>query len=129
MTDYSNSRIFPKGNKVETNFIGDAYLQMLVTGDELFDVPVGNVTFAPKARNNWHVHEKYQVLFVTGGTGYYQEEGKPVQILHEGDVVQIPAGVKHWHGATADDWFVHLAMTKGATEWLEEVSDEQYQKL
>ncbi|MGX7419860.1 cupin domain-containing protein [Carnobacterium gallinarum] len=129
MTDLSNSTIFPKGTKVATNFIGDAYLEMLVQGDELFDVPVGNVTFAPGARNNWHVHEKYQILLVTGGTGYYQEEGKPAQVLREGDVVQIPAGVKHWHGATASEWFVHLAMTKGATTWLEEVSDQQYHSI
>ena len=124
-----NSTIFPVGQKVEANFIGDAYLQMVFTDPTPLNTAIGNVTFAPGARNNWHSHNKGQVLLVTGGEGWYQEEGKPAQLLKTGDVVNIPPNVKHWHGATKDSWFVHLALTPGPTDWLEPVEDEWYSKL
>ncbi|MFP3126803.1 cupin domain-containing protein [Ectobacillus funiculus] len=124
-----NSTIFPLGEKVEANFIGDAYLQMVFTDPTPINTSIGNVTFAPGARNNWHSHKVGQVLLVTGGEGWYQEEGKPAQLLKTGDVVNIPPNVKHWHGATKDSWFVHLAMTPGDTEWLEPVDDESYNKF
>jgi quercetin dioxygenase-like cupin family protein len=135
-TDLNNKGIFPKGNKVEgplkEYFTGDAWLAMLVA-DEASNCPVYNVTFEPGARNNWHIHPGGQILLVTGGKGYYQEEGKPAQLLKAGDVVKIPANVKHWHGATADSWFVHLGITTnpqaGDAEWLEPVTDEVYNNL
>jgi quercetin dioxygenase-like cupin family protein len=130
----SESEIFPKGEKVTNGyFIGTAWLEMLVPHDSTFNCPIGNVTFEPGARNNWHKHPGGQILLVTGGKGYYQEEGKPVQVLHEGDVVKIRPGVKHWHGATPDSWFTHIAIStnvqKGDTEWLEPVTDEEYNNL
>ncbi|MGE8078777.1 cupin domain-containing protein [Peribacillus loiseleuriae] len=125
----SNSTIFPLGQKVEANFIGDAYLQMVFTDPAPLNTSIGNVTFAPGARNNWHAHKIGQVLLVTGGEGWYQEEGKPAQLLKTGDVVNIPPNIKHWHGATKDSWFVHLAMTPGETDWLEPVDDEWFNKL
>ena len=125
----SNSTIFPLGQKIEPNFIGDAYLQMVLTDPTPLNAGIGNVTFAPGARNNWHSHTVGQVLLVTGGEGWYQEEGKPAQLLKTGDVVNIPSNVKHWHGATKDSWFVHLAITPGQTNWLEPVDDEWYNKL
>ena len=125
----SNSTIFPLGEKVEKNFIGEAYLQMILTDTAPLHTPIGNVTFAPGARNNWHFHKVGQVLLVTGGEGWYQEEGKSAQLLKAGDVVNIPANVKHWHGATKDSWFVHLAISPGETEWLEPVEDEGFNKL
>ncbi|CAM3064124.1 cupin domain-containing protein [Paenibacillus sediminis] len=125
----NNSTIFPLGQKVEQYFIGDAYLQMVFTDPTPLNTAIGNVTFAPSARNNWHSHYAGQVLLVTGGEGWYQEEGKPAQFLKTGDVVNIPPNVKHWHGATKDSWFVHLALTPGQTEWLEPVDDEWYNKL
>lgn len=125
----SNSTIFPLGQKVEANFSGDAYLQMIFTDPQPLNTSIGNVTFAPGGRNNWHTHKVGQVLLVTGGEGWYQEEGKPAQLLKMGDVVNIPANVKHWHGATKDSWFVHLALTPGETEWLEAVGDECYNTL
>ena len=102
-------------------FIGQSYLKMLTTER----VGVGNVTFEPGCRNNWHIHHKGgQILLVTGGRGWYQEWGKPAQELHAGDVVNI---------AAPDSWFQHLAIevpAEGASnEWLEEVSDEEYGKL
>ncbi|SDC91064.1 Cupin domain-containing protein [Terribacillus halophilus] len=127
--DLSNSTIFELGNKVEENFIGDAYLNMIYMDKEPIDAPIGNVTFAPGSRNNWHSHQIGQVLLVTGGEGWYQEEGKAAQLLKKGDVVNIPANVKHWHGATMDSWFVHLAISPGQTEWLEPVDDAWYSKL
>lgn len=111
-------------------FIGQSYLNMLTTTG----VPIGNVTFEPGCRNNWHIHHKGgQILLVTAGRGYYQEWGKPAQELHPGDVVNIGPGVKHWHGAAPDSWFAHLAVeipAEGASnEWLEPVTDEEYSKL
>ncbi|KAF6616084.1 cupin domain-containing protein, partial [Paenibacillus sp. EKM208P] len=108
---------------------GDAYLQMVFTDPAPLNTAIGNVTFAPGARNNWHSHHAGQVLLVIGGEGWYQEDGKPAQLLKTGDVVNIPPNVKHWHGATKDSWFVHLALTPGQTDWLEPVMDEDYTKL
>ncbi|MDQ1234177.1 quercetin dioxygenase-like cupin family protein [Paenibacillus sp. SORGH_AS306] len=124
-----NSTIFPLGEKVKANFVGDAYLQMIFTDATPLNTAIGNVTFAPSARNNWHSHHVGQVLLVTGGKGWYQAEGQPAQALQTGDVVNIPANVKHWHGATKDSWFVHLAMTPGETDWLEPVEDEWFNHL
>jgi alkylhydroperoxidase/carboxymuconolactone decarboxylase family protein YurZ/quercetin dioxygenase-like cupin family protein len=124
-----NGNIFPLGTKVGQNFIGDAWLYMVFTDAKLLNAPIGSVTFAPQARNNWHKHAVGQVLLVTEGEGWYQEWGKPARLLKAGDVVNIPANVKHWHGATKDSWFVHLAITPGATEWLEAVTEEEYNNL
>ncbi|CAH0263974.1 MULTISPECIES: cupin domain-containing protein [Priestia] len=127
--ELSNSTIFPLGQKVEANFSGDAYLKMVFTDEKPLNTSIGNVTFAPGSRNNWHSHKVGQVLLVTGGEGWYQEEGKAALLIKKGDVVNIPPNVKHWHGATKDSWFVHLAMTPGETEWLEPVDDEWFNKL
>ena len=117
-------------------FVGNSYLKPLTKPGESV-VSIANVTFEPKCRNNWHIHKSTfgggQILVCVEGEGYYQEEGKPAQKLHPGDVVVIPANVKHWHGATADSWFSHLAVEvpgeNTSNEWLEPVSDEEYQKL
>ncbi len=111
-------------------FTGQSYLSMLTTSG----VPIGNVTFEPGCRNNWHIHHAKsgggQILLCTVGRGYYQEWGKEAQELHPGDVVVIPAGVKHWHGAAPDRWFSHLAVEVPGedtrNEWLEAVNDEEY---
>ena len=100
-------------------------------------VAIGNVSFDPVCRNNWHIPRASsgggQILLVTGGRGWYQEWGKPARELHAGDVVNIPANVKHWHGAAKDSWFSHLAVevpgTDTANEWLEPVGDDEYGKL
>ncbi len=121
--------IFPLGEKNEAYasfFTGQSYLKALAQAPD-GHFGVGNVTFEPGCRNNWHRHlGGYQILLVTGGQGLYQEAGKPAQLLHQGDVVVIADGVKHWHGATADSWFSHVAITAGQAEWLEEVSDQDY---
>jgi len=130
--DLSNSVIFPVGEKlVSDNFNGTVWLKMLTPADSA--CPIGNVTFEPGCRNNWHTHAGGQVLLVTGGRGYYQEWGKPAQELHAGDVVNIAPDVKHWHGAAKDSWLVHLAVgvrsEKGPATWMEPVSDEDYNSL
>lgn len=122
--------VFPVGDKNEAfakYFVGQSYLNMLSTKG----VAIGNVTFEPGCRNNWHIHHKGgQILLVTGGRGYYQAWGEQAQELHPGDVVHIPPEVKHWHGAAPDSWFAHLAVAIPAdgasSEWLEAVSDEEY---
>lgn len=111
-------------------FTGTSYLKGLVSPDDNVDVAVGNVNFAPGCRNNWHIHHHgYQILLCTAGEGWYQEAGKPARLLKPGDVVVIHEGVKHWHGATKDSWFSYLAITKGIAEWLEPVSDAEYEQL
>ncbi|GJL46471.1 cupin domain-containing protein [Citrobacter farmeri] len=132
-TQFEGNGIFPKGPKNEAYaqyFQGTSYLNMLSTQG----VNIGNVVFEPGCRNHWHIHHKGgQILLVTGGRGWYQEWNKPAQPLVAGDVVNIPPGVKHWHGAAADSWFAHLAIevpAQGASnEWLEPVSEETYAQL
>jgi len=124
--------VFPIGEKNKAYadyFVGQSYLQTLVA-DPKVNISVGNVTFEPGCRNNWHIHQDgYQILLVTSGTGLYQEEGEEARVHHAGDVVVTHDGVKHWHGATKDSWFTHLAITAGTPVWLEAVSDEQYTTL
>lgn len=128
-----DNQVFPKGEPntaYAKYFIGNSYLAPLL-GQPL---PMSNVTFEPRCRNNWHIHHRGgQILICVGGIGWYQEWGKAPQLLHPGDVVNIPAEVKHWHGATADSWFQHIAIavpSEGASnEWLEPVDDEAYNAL
>jgi len=125
--------VFPVGDKNDAYaqyFIGQSYLKGLVSPEDNIDFGVGNVTFEPGCRNDWHIHhDGFQILLVTGGEGWYQEWGKPAQVLKQGDVGVIKEGVKHWHGAAKDSWFSHVAITKGTSEWLEKVTDAEYDKL
>lgn len=110
-------------------FVGQSYLSMLVNEPDV-NANVGNVTFEPGCRNNWHIHhDGYQILLVTGGEGWYQEVGEAAQHLVPGDVIVTKDGIKHWHGATKDSWFSHIAITAGTPEWLEAVSDTDYDAL
>ena len=117
-------------------FKGTSYLNPLTTpsaGAPFF----ANVTFEPGCRNNWHIHHASkgggQILLCIAGSGWYQEWGKPAQSLEPGDVVVIPAEVKHWHGAKKDSWFSHIAVEvpgeNSSNEWLEEVDDSHYSNL
>lgn len=116
-------------------FTGQSYLNPLT--DPAQTQFIANVTFEPGCRNNWHIHHAEegggQILLVTDGRGWYQEWGQEPRALAPGDVVYIPANVKHWHGATADSWMSHVAFeapgTGCANEWLEPVTDDQYSKL
>lgn len=122
--------IFPIGQPNDAYakyFVGRSYLAPVCTSQ----VSICNVTFEPACRNNWHIHHAEkgggQILICIAGEGYYQEWGKSVRKLNPGDVVNIPSGIKHWHGATKDSWFSHLAVEvpgeKTETEWFEPVED------
>lgn len=133
--EVKNAGVFPLGEEnlqFQKFFTGKSYLKMLVTEPESSCV-IANVTFEPGCRNNWHKHKEGQILLVTGGVGWYQEEGKAARKLESGDVVNIPPDVRHWHGAAPDSWFSHLAMTVNpqteGTTWLEPVTEEEYRKI
>lgn len=116
--------------KYNKYFTGTSYLQRLTTEG----LHISQVTFEPGCRNFWHIHHKGgQILIVTGGHGWYQEEGKKAVALKEGDVVNIPPEVKHWHGASKDSWFSHICLgvpaKDSSNEWCEPVSDEDYMKV
>lgn len=133
---FEQEMMFPIGKPNDAfaqYFIGQSYLAPLLTQQ----VGIFNVTFEPGCRNNWHIHHATkgggQILICIAGRGWYQEEGKPAQALNPGDVVNIPANVKHWHGAAADSWFAHLAVEVAgentSNEWLEPVTDAAYNEL
>lgn len=133
---FQQQMIFPIGEPntaYAKYFTGNSYLARISTEQ----VPIANVTFEPRCRNNWHIHHATkgggQMLIGVAGRGWYQEEGKPAQEILPGTVIHIPAGVKHWHGAASDNWFAHLAFEisgeNTSNEWLEPVSDEEYNKL
>lgn len=123
--------VFPKGELLKSeNFTGTVWLKMFGAKDSLLHARFGNVTFEPKARTNWHSHPGGQVLFITVGKGYYQAKGQPARLLHKGDVVEIPRYVVHWHGATSDSEFAHIAISlnsdEGGAVWSGPVTDEEY---
>lgn len=141
---YQNQDAFEKANMFGTGtpntayaqyFIGNSFLNPLT--DPKGSLFAANVTFEPGCRNNWHIHRADkgggQILLCTEGRGWYQEWGQEARELHAGDAVEIPAGVKHWHGAAKDSWFSHLAIEipgeNASNEWLEPVSDEDYSRL
>ncbi len=117
-------------------FIGNSYLNPLTAPGEC-PIFMANVTFEPGCRNNWHIHHGKsgggQILICTAGSGWYQEEGKAPVSLEPGTVINIPAEVKHWHGAKADSWFSHIAIEvpgeETSNEWLEAVDDDTYNGL
>jgi quercetin dioxygenase-like cupin family protein len=123
--------IYGLGDKFETDkFTGDVYLKALADNG---GVSIANVTFDKGCINDWHVHDHVQVLMGTMGEGYVQMEGEDAQLIKAGDVVVIPAGTKHWHGATHNSQFTHISVSGPVvdynTEWLEPVSQEEYDKL
>lgn len=129
-TNTQKKAVFPQGEKITNdNFTGTAYLHMMVQADSLNDITVGNVTFEPGARTNWHSHPAGQIILVTDGLGWYQEKGQSKRVLRKGDVVNCPPDIEHWHGASADSAFVQLAVSSnrnGGAKWLGPVTDEDY---
>ena len=130
-TSENPNTIFPKGERASPDyFTGTAWVKILVPDDAGLNCVIGNVTFEPGARNNWHTHPGGQILLVTDGAGYYQEKGKPIRLLRKGDVVNILPDVEHWHGASPASEFTHIAINantqKGVVVWLQRVTDEEY---
>ena len=130
----SQGPVFPKGERAPTEyFTGIVWVKLLVPNDPIFNCQIGNVVFEPGSRNHWHTHPGGQILIVTDGVGYYQEKGKSIQVIRKGDIVTIAPDVVHWHGASPDSEFTHLAVNantqKGIVAWLQEVTDEEYNSL
>ena len=126
-----NQSMFPRGDKASADyFTGTAWVKLLLPNDTALDCQIGDVVFEPGARNNWHRHPGGQILIATHGIGSYQERGKPIQVLNKGDVVRILPDVEHWHGASPDSEFTHIAINpnteKGIVTWLNPVTDEEY---
>ncbi|GAA0188962.1 hypothetical protein GCM10009122_48400 [Fulvivirga kasyanovii] len=126
--------IFPQGQKGPAEyFTGNAYNYGLVPMDSTYTTLVGNVYFEPGARSNWHTHPAGQILIITAGKGYHQIEGEPVEVLQKGDVIKCPPNKKHWHGASPDTGMQQMYIVpnteKGVVNWMEPVSDEQYQNI
>ena len=123
-------RAFPKGElSTAKNHTGDIWLSELNVGDSTFDPSIAQAVYGPDAKLDWHIHPGGQVLLITEGTGYYQERGKPIRVVHKGDVIKCAPGVEHWHGAAPGSTFAYLAVTptqKGKTIWLEPVSDKDW---
>lgn len=135
IVENSDGLTFPTGNAVSFPgaFTGTAYLAPMIANDEIYHFPQTNhVTFEPGARSNWHSHGG-MVILVTGGIGYYQEEGEPAQIIRKGDVIECAPGVRHWHGAAPDSWFSQMVVYdsgySGSDGGEEPVTDEYYASL
>jgi quercetin dioxygenase-like cupin family protein len=111
-------------------FTGSVRVQSLFDAKKPAHSSGGQVTFQPGARSAWHTHPLGQVLIVTDGVGWVQQWGGPVRVIRKGDVVWIPAGVKHWHGATPTTAMTHIAFQEQldgkVVDWLEKVTDDQY---
>ena len=121
---------FPKGElSTAKNHTGNIWLSELNVGDSTFDPSIAMATYDAGAKLDWHIHPGGQVLLITEGGGYYQERGKPIRIVHKGDVIKCAPGTEHWHGASRKSSFAYIAVTptqKGKTIWLEPVSDKDY---
>ncbi|WP_132055347.1 (R)-mandelonitrile lyase [Pseudocnuella soli] len=127
----NSNHLFAKGVQAPANnFTGTAWVNMMVTTADGFNITVGSVTFEAGARTAWHRHPKGQILIITEGQGYYQERGQPKRIMQKGDVIKCPAGIEHWHGASHLNQVTHIAIgpnaEKGSAIWLEKVTDQDY---
>lgn len=126
----SHAGVRPVADGSSKFFTGSVKVEQLFPVNAPSQVSGGIVTFSPGARSAWHTHPLGQVLIITAGTGRVQMEGGPIQVVHAGDVVIIPAHVKHWHGAAPDSSMSHIAIQDNlngdAVDWLEPVTDQQY---
>jgi quercetin dioxygenase-like cupin family protein len=137
-SDHSRSMTISRNGSQPSNkgpaqyFTGSVRVDPLFQAKEASQVSGGSVTFEPGARSAWHTHPRGQTLIVTAGTGWVQQEGGQKQEIKPGDVIWTPPGVKHWHGATATNGMTHIAITEAVdgknVEWMEKVSDEQYDR-
>lgn len=129
-----NGSIFPKGHLAPAEFFtGNAWVTGLVDNDSVFTTAAGSVFFEAGARSNWHLHPAGQILIVTEGVGYHQIKGQPIEVIRKGDVVKCPPDVVHWHGASKESSMTHIYIVpnteKGIVEWMEPVTDEEYNNL
>jgi quercetin dioxygenase-like cupin family protein len=122
----------PSGRAPAESFTGVVRRDALIVAEAPGRASTGFVTFEPGARTAWHTHPAGQILIITAGRGWVQCKGEPRQDVTPGDAVWFPAGVKHWHGATATTAMTHIAVTEtvdgSAVTWMEHVTDEDYAK-
>ncbi|WET71827.1 cupin domain-containing protein [Sphingobacterium sp.] len=129
---YTEQALFDQGYQPAPKeyFTGKAWLKNYILPDRDTPAMVGDVLFEAGTRNHWHTHGCNQILMVKEGVCYYQQEGRPVQRIPAGGVINILPGIKHWHGASPEGVMVHtnilIATDKGIVDWMEPVSDEQY---
>jgi len=133
-TKAQDSTLFPKGEigKNTDNYTGTIWLHELNQPDSNFTFSLAQAVYAPGSKLDWHIHPAGQYLLITEGTGYYQEKGKPAQIVHKGDIIKCLPGVAHWHGAAPGSSFAYVGVTpttKGKTIWLQRVTDEEYKSV
>ena len=125
--------IFPKGEiSNANNHTGTVWLKELNEPDSILNISLAQASFAPGAKLDWHIHPAGQYLLIIEGTGYYQERGKSIQIVHKGDVIKCLPGVEHWHGASPKSSFTYIGTTptqKGKTIWLKRVTDAEYKNV
>jgi len=125
--------IFPKGEiSTADNHTATVWLNELAMPDSAINLSLAQATFAPGAKLDWHIHPAGQYLLIIEGTGYYQERGKPIQIIHKGDVIKCLPGVEHWHGASPNSGLTYIGVTpaqKEKTIWQKRVTDEKYNSL
>lgn len=126
--------IFPKGEigKNTNNYTGTVWLSELNQPDSIFNLSLAQASFAPASKLDWHIHPAGQYLLITEGMGYYQEKGKPVQLVQRGDVIRCLPGVEHWHGAARNSSLTYIGVTptqKGKTIWLKRVTEEEYNSI
>lgn len=129
-----DSSIFPKGETGANtdNYTGTIWLNELNHPDSNFTFSLAQAVYAPGAKLNWHIHPGGQYLLITEGTGYYQEKGKPGQVVHKGDIIKCLPGIEHWHGAAPGSSFTYIGVTpvtKGKTIWLQKVTDGEYNSI
>jgi quercetin dioxygenase-like cupin family protein len=129
-----DASLFPKGEigKNTDNYTGTIWLNELSKPDSIYKFGIAQAVYAPGSKLDWHIHPGGQILLITDGTGYYQEKGKLVQIVHKGDVIKCAPGVEHWHAAAPNSSFAYVAISpseKGKTIWLKKVTDEEYNSI
>ncbi len=129
-----DSTLFPKGQvgANKDDYTGTIWLNELNHPDSTFTFSLAQAVYAPGSKLNWHIHPAGQYLLITEGTGYYQERGKPGQIVRKGDIVKCLPGVEHWHGSAPNSSFAYVGVTpttKGKTIWKGKVTDEEYKSI
>ncbi|MFA4870457.1 MAG: DUF4440 domain-containing protein [Pedobacter sp.] len=123
--------IFPLGEKAKNiNHTGDVWLRDVNQADNNINSQISVAVFGPNSKLNWHTHSGGQILLITDGIGYYQEKGKPAQVVHKGDMVKCLPNVEHWHGSSPKVGVTYIAVSpKSKTTWLHPVTDEQYNSI
>jgi quercetin dioxygenase-like cupin family protein len=129
-----DTSIFPKGEigKNTDNYTGTIWLNELNQADSIFNFGIAQAVYAPGSKLDWHIHPGGQILLITEGIGYYQEKGKPGQLVHKGDIIKCLPRVAHWHAAAPKSSFAYVAISpaqKGRTIWLQKVTNAEYNSI